>query len=482
MKLLMVSSEIVPLAKTGGLGDVVGALSAALVRLAADVTMVLPAYQTILQSVLAWEPADLEVEVTLGERRVKGEILKAWVGEKVPVFLIRADRYFLRPELYGTPQGDYPDNAERFAFFSKAVLQLAQRTAPWDVIHCHDWQAALVPVLKKIRPELWPEVHNSKTLLTIHNLAYQGSFPLSSWPLLNLDMQYFTSRRLEFYGKVNWLKGGILCADGLTTVSKKYATEILEPEYGCGLDGVIRDRRRHLHGILNGVDYLEWNPKTDPHIKKNYGAEDLRGKASCKKDLQEIYKLPAKASVPLIGMVSRLASQKGLDILADAIEELMKLDLKLVVLGTGEQRYHDLLASLAVRFPKKLGVKIGFDNSLAHKIEAGSDIFLMPSKYEPCGLNQIYSLAYGTIPVACATGGLDDTIEDYNPSTGVGNGFKFSAYSGPALIEAAKRALSLYAHKKTWRQIVANAMASDFSSGKSAAEYLALYRKLVEGR
>ena len=480
MKLLMVAPEIVPLAKTGGLGDVAGALSLALARLGVEVTMVLPAYQTILESGVALERTGLEVGATLGERRVKGEVRTMRVGGS-PVFLIRADRYFLRPQLYGTPQGDYPDNVERFAFFCKAALDLAQKTAPWDVIHCHDWQTALIPVLQKIRADLWPAMRNSKTLLTIHNLAYQGTFPLSSWPLLDIDMQYFTPRHLEFYGEVNWLKSGILFADAMTTVSRKYAMEIMEPEFGCGLEGVIRGCRERLYGILNGADYAEWNPATDAYLKKHYTATELRGKESCKKELQEIYKLPVEARVPVMGIVSRLAQQKGLDIIAEAVEKLMGLELQLVVLGTGEQKYHDFLTSLAVRYPKKIGVRIGFDNALAHKIEAGADMFLMPSKYEPCGLNQIYSLAYGTIPIVRATGGLDDTIEDYDPATGAGNGFKFSAYSGAALVAAVKRALSAYAQKTTWQRLIANAMACEFSWDRSAKEYLALYRKLTQG-
>lgn len=475
----MVAPEIVPLAKTGGLGDVAGALPIALARLGVEVAMVLPAYQTILESGVKLERTGLQVEAKVGERRVPGEVLKTHVAGG-PVFLIRQDRYFLRPQLYGTPQGDYPDNAERFTFFSKAALDLAEKTAPWDVIHCHDWQTALVPVLQKLRADLWPAIQTSKTMLTVHNLAYQGTFPPASWPLLDIDMQYFTPRHLEFYGDVNWLKGGILFADALTTVSRKYAMEIMEPEFGCGLEGVIRDCRERLHGILNGVDYAEWNPKSDPHIKRNFTPGDLSGKESCKKDLQEIYKLPAAPAVPSIGIVSRLAYQKGLDILADCVEELMGPELQLVVLGTGEQKYHDLLTSLAARYPKKIGVRIGFDNGLAHKIEAGADMFLMPSKYEPCGLNQIYSLAYGTVPIVRATGGLDDTIEDYDPATGAGNGFKFSDYSGAALVAAVKRALAAYAQRRAWRGIIANAMACDFSWDKSAKEYLALYRKLAQ--
>lgn len=479
MRILMVSSEIFPLAKTGGLADVVGALSQTLFRIGAEVSLVMPAYQPILEGKLQLEETGIKVEVNLAQRASRGRILRSWLAKKLPLYLISADSYFLREGLYGTARGDYPDNAERFTFFSKATLELARKTAPWDVIHCHDWQTALIPVFKKLHSDLWPEIHSSRTLLTIHNLAFQGNFPASIWELLNLDKEYFTPQYLEFYGGVNFLKGGILFADALTTVSKKYADEIKTPEYGCGLEGVIGDREKDLYGILNGVDYEEWNPKTDPHLIKNYRLEDLRGKRSCKKELQEICGLPSNASVPLIGIVSRLTDQKGLDIVADAIEDLMHLDLQLVFLGSGEQQYQQILTGLCARHPEKVGVRIGFDNALAHKIEAGADMFLMPSKYEPCGLNQIYSLKYGTIPIVRATGGLDDTIEDYNPLTGTGNGFKFSAYSGSTLLEAVKRGTAVYFHKKAWRRLMANAMSYDFSWEKSAAEYLTLYRKLA---
>jgi starch synthase len=482
MKTLMASSEIFPLAKTGGLADVVGALGQHLVRLGTEVTLVMPAYRSLLEDRSTLESTGMELAVAIAGRTVRAAILKTRLGDKVPVYLIGEDSYFLRDNLYGTPQGDYADNAERFTFFSKAILELARRTAPWDVIHCHDWQTALVPVLKKAESDSFPEIRNSKTVLTIHNLGYQGNFPFSEWRLLGLDPRYFTPRYLEFYGKINFLKGGIVFADALTTVSREYANEIQTPEYGCGLEGVIRERENDLFGILNGVDYQEWSPGSDPHIKKNYGPEDLRGKKICKDDLQEIYGLPVKASVPVIGMVSRLADQKGWDILGEVIEDFIRRDLQLVILGSGEEKYQRMLTGLCSRHPKNIGVRIGFDNVVAHKIEAGADMFLMPSKYEPCGLNQIYSLKYGTIPIVRATGGLDDTIEDYNPLTGTGNGFKFSAYSGATLLEAVKRAIAVFSHEKAWNQLAANAMACDFSWGKSSVDYLALYRKLVETR
>ena len=479
MKILMAASESVPLAKTGGLGDVVGALSGALAGLGAEVAVVLPAYRSILEGGFSWQETGIEVEAALGRERVKGTILKTTLDGGVAVYTIRQDRFFRRPQLYGTPQGDYPDNAERFAFFSRAAIHLSQRTGPWDVIHCHDWQAALIPALKQLDAASRSEARKCRTVLTIHNLAFQGNFPMAGSSLLNLEARYFTPEHLEFYGRVNFLKGGILFADALTTVSRKYAEEILTPEYGCGLEGVLSGRESDLQGILNGVDYREWNPAIDPYIEKKYGPADLGGKQACKKDLQEIYQLPLKASVPLIGIVSRLADQKGMDIILQAIEDLLSMNLQIVILGAGDEKYQALLAELPVAHPGKIGVKIGFDNALAHKVEAGADMFLMPSKYEPCGLNQIYSLKYGTVPIVRATGGLDDTIEDYDPTAGTGNGFKFAVYSGAALLEAVKRAAAVYCNKKAWRRLTANGMASDFSWEKPAQEYMALYRSLA---
>ncbi|HKA31625.1 MAG TPA: glycogen synthase GlgA, partial [Candidatus Binatia bacterium] len=442
-----------------------------------ETAVALPAYRSVLDK-FPVEATGLEVAVALDRRRVAGTVLKANVDGAAPVYLIRNDDYFSRPGLYGTPQGDYPDNAERFAFFGKAALELAAATGPWDVLHCHDWQSSLVPVLSRLgaaRPA-------AKTILTIHNLAHQGLFPYSEWPLLGLDPSYFTPKYLEFYGKINFLKGGILFADALATVSRKYAEEILTPEYGCGLEGVLRERQRDLHGVLNGVDYGEWSPESDEFVKKNYGPGNMAGKAECKQDLQQFYNLPQRRSTPLLGIVSRLADQKGIDLLLEIVVQLLGMDLQMVVLGAGDQKYQELISALPSAHPRKIGVTIGFDNALAHKIEAGADIFLMPSRYEPCGLNQIYSLKYGTVPVVRATGGLDDTIEDFDPLSGKGNGFKFADYSGEAFLSAIKRALAVYINKKAWSQVVANGMAANFSWERAATDYLQLYRQMTGGR
>jgi starch synthase len=479
MNVFMISSEIYPLAKTGGLADMVSALARTLVRAGTPVTLATPAYRSTLEAFPEVQEAGIEFAIPIANRQVPAQILRMSLAEDLTVYLIQGGDYFARPGLYGTAGGDYPDNAERFVFFTKAALALAQQTGPWDLLHCHDWQAALAPVLKLAHASLYPGLQKSKTLLTIHNIAYQGIFPASFWPLLNLEPTYFSPSYLEFFGRINFLKGGIVFADASTAVSKKYAREIMTPEYGCGLDGVVRTRAARLVGILNGVDYDEWNPATDPHIKKNYQPPKLHGKRICKAELQKIFSLPVRSMVPLFAVISRLVDQKGLDLFVEAVEELLGLDLQLVVLGTGEQKYQDFFTDLARQFPAKLGVQIGFDNDLAHKIEAGADFFLMPSKFEPCGLNQMYSLKYGTIPIVRATGGLDDTIEDFDPLRVAGNGLKFAVYSGAVLLEAVKRAIAIYSNRSIWSHLVKNAMRADFSWDRSAAQYARLYEKLI---
>jgi starch synthase len=480
MRVLIVSSEVFPLAKTGGLADAVGALAVALARDGVQVGVVLPAYQSVLGGGFAGEETSLRVKIEIAGAQKTAAVQRTELANGVAVYLVREDSYFLRPGLYGDAAGDYPDNAERFAFFCKAALAVAEATAPWHIIHCHDWQSALIPPLLKTRPAAYPRLEKSGVIFTVHNLAHQGIFPADSWPLTGLEVDYFTPRYLEFYGSMNFLKGGVLFADALTTVSRRYAEEIKTPEYGCGLDGVIRERAEALRGILNGVDYAEWNPATDPYIKRKYSARDVRGKKACKKDLQESFGLLRRAETPILGMVSRLVPQKGLDLIIEILDALVELELQLVILGTGSQKYEAALADFSVRYPEKVAIRVGFDNPLAHKIEAGADIFLMPSQFEPCGLNQMYSLKYGTIPLVRATGGLDDTIQDYEPLSQNGNGFKFTGYSAPTLLEAVKRAVAVFGNDKAWRRLIANAMACDFSWDKSAAEYLSLYRGVHE--
>jgi starch synthase len=470
----MAASEMAPYAQTGGLGDVLAALPEALRRAGAAVHVVIPAYRTV-----DWEAARAEpsgtLEVRTGSTRREVRVRTARAGA-VTVSFVEADDYFGRDHLYGGPYGDYPDNAERFAFFSRAVLAFAARLEPApDVIHCHDWQTALVPVFARAFPD--PRLAATRTIFTIHNLGYQGIFPSSVWPLLDLDWSYFTPRTLEFYGQVNFLKGGLVFADALTTVSRRYAAEILAPEYGHGLDGVLRERRDVLHGIRNGIDVAEWDPAHDPYVAAPFTHDDPSGKARCKAALQASFGLRVAPHVPLFGMVSRLADQKGFDILTAIIPELLRHDVQLALLGNGDARYEQQLAAEGRRAPDRLAIRIAFDTAAAHQVEAGADAFLMPSRYEPCGLNQMYSMRYGTVPIVRATGGLDDTVEEFDPTTGSGTGFKFTPYTPDAFLGAVRRALEVYHRSVDWRRLMRNGMRADFSWEEPAAAYLALYRE-----
>ena len=389
-------------------------------------------------------------------------------------YLIKNEQFFGRSELYQTAEGDYPDNAERFIFFSRAALSVASQLQP-DIIHLHDWQASMAAVYMKSIYKTHKALAKAKVLLTIHNLGYQGLFPHTAMPLTGLPWDFFTFDKLEFYGKMNFLKGGIAFADVINTVSKKYAEEILTPGFGCGLEGALSYRKNVLYGIINGIDYTEWNPAADPLIPAKFDPKSQGGKADCKRVVQEAYKLPIRADVPIIGLISRLTSQKGFDLIEAAMPELMKEDVQLVILGTGEKKYHEMLLQVVKDYPKKMGVRIAFDNTLAHQIEAGSDMFLMPSRYEPCGLNQLISLKYGTIPIVRATGGLDDTIKNRE------NGFKFTDYTHQAMLASIHEALEAYKNKPAWNKLIQTAFADDFSWKASAGEYLELYNKMRRG-
>ncbi|HVP53071.1 MAG TPA: glycogen synthase, partial [Terriglobales bacterium] len=368
--------------------------------------------------------------------------------------------------------------AERFALFSRAVLEASKIFGAPDVFHCHDWQSALVPILLKTLYADDPAFRGTSSVFTIHNMGYQGQFPPETLPLLMLPWDLFTIGKMEFYGKVNFLKGALVLADFITTVSRKYSQEIQTPEYGFGLEGVLRSRAATVTGILNGVDYNVWSPPTDTFIKAHYSPDDLSGKLDCKQDLLAAFGVTTPdLRLPVIGIVSRFAAQKGFDLIAQVIDRVAREDMVIVALGTGDKEYEDLFRRLNQQFPKKILVRIGFDNALAHKIEAGSDMFLMPSRYEPCGLNQIYSLKYGTVPVVRATGGLDDTIEPWDARSGRGTGFKFSDYTGEALLATIRQALAAYKDQAGWRTLMRNGMAKDFSWTSSAREYVRIYEK-----
>ncbi len=479
MKILFISSEGLPYSKTGGLADVVEGLPRALQALGHEVAVLLPRYHgNKVASVLV-----SSVSATLGDK-----IRFPAIGEAAPVkgvryFFVDDPPYFDRPQLYGDKAGDYPDNAERFAEFSRVAIEVMKRVWLPDVIHCHDWQAALVPVLLRTQHTTDPVVRSLPVILTIHNLGYQGIFPQAAMHAIGLPDTLFTMDALEFYGKVNFLKGGLIFADYLTTVSRRYAKEIQTPEFGAGLEGVIRNRADRLVGILNGVDYGAWSPESDPLIAQNYSVHNLEGKAACKKDLLAAFHLPEEnLERPLIGIVSRFVDQKGFDLIEEIAPELLKENIALVALGNGQPEYEKLFKGLADKYSTRVGVKIGYDNALAHKVEAGADLFLMPSRYEPCGLNQIYSLRYGTVPVVRATGGLDDTIQNYSPKTHQGTGFKFYEYDGEALLESLRAALKAYRDPKVWHAIQVNGMAKDYSWKASAAAYVTLYEAAKRSR
>ena len=478
MKIAMISSEIAPFAKTGGLADVVGTLSVALERRGHDISLIMPAYRSTLNGPFALEETGMQLTVPIGTRTEGASVLKTRLGRNVSVYLVRADPYFDRDFLYGTHEGDYPDNAERFVFFSRAALEILRRH-PVEIVHCHDWETALGIVFLKTRSARYPEVASAKTVLTAHNLGFQGIFRQSNWPLLNLDRSYFSPQYLEFYGNINFLKGGLIFADKITTVSPSYAREIMSGEQGFGLQGILQQRAADVTGILNGVDYSEWNPAVDPFIATRYSENDLSGKRICKDKLQGSLGLPVKSAMPVFGIISRLTSQKGFDLVQKIFDQMMGRELQLVLLGSGEPRYENFFADAAARFPEKFAVRTGFDEALAHQIEAGADIFLMPSLYEPCGLNQMFSLKYGTIPIVRKVGGLKDTVIDYSAEGGVGTGFVFDTYDPQALWDSIERALRLFADKRSWTELMHRAMRMDFSWDRSAQAYNNLYEEFL---
>jgi starch synthase len=396
----------------------------------------------------------------------------------VQFYFVEYPAYFDRDALYGTPAGDFPDNAERFALFCRAVLEAAKILGVPHVFHCHDWQTALIPVLLRTQYAEDPAFRQTATVFTIHNMGYQGQFPPDTLPLLTLPWDLFTILKLEFFGNVNFLKGALVYADFVTTVSRKYSQEIQTSEFGFGLDGVLRDRSSTVTGILNGVDYDEWSPQTDKFIVANYSSEDLSGKLKCKQDLLAAFGVAdPDLRLPVIGIVSRFAAQKGFDLIAQIMDRLAREEMIVIVLGTGDKLYETMFTRINKQFPQKVAVKIAYDNVLAHKIEAGSDMFLMPSRYEPSGLNQMYSLKYGTVPIVRATGGLDDTIEEWDSRAGKGTGFKFAEYSGEELLLTIKQALQAFKDQNSWQTLMRNGMSKDFSWSVSAKEYVRVYER-----
>ena len=477
---LMVLSEAVPFSKTGGLGDVGGALPAALVRLGHRVTVVLPRYPG---SPGGTEVAAFAPSAWLGAPAVR--LLDHTGPDGVTFRFVDCPEYFAREGVYGTAAGDYPDNHHRFALLSRSALETAaRRREPVDILHAHDWQAGLSPAYLATRYAAHPVLAGAASVFTIHNLAYQGLFPRAALPALDLGWDTFTEDGLEFWGQVSLLKAGIAYSQMVTTVSRRYASEIQTAEQGFGFEGVLRKRAQHLVGIPNGIDVEVWDPARDPHLPAPYSADDLAGKAKAKAALLQTSGVvgAAAATRPLIGMISRMVDQKGLDIIAGAVPDLMDLDATFVILGTGDARYQDMWRRLAAAHPDRVSVTVGFSESRAHLIEAGADIFLMPSRFEPCGLNQMYSLRYGTVPVVRATGGLDDTVTQVDPLTGAGTGFKFSEYTSEALVDTLVQALAWYRNPAAWRRIQLAGMRVDHSWDASAREYVKVYERALDAR
>jgi len=475
MKILLACSEVHPFSKTGGLADMVGALGKALARAGHEARIVTPLYRGIRERFPKMRAVDWQFDLPLGDRRVEATLWSLETEKGLTAYFIQQPDFFDRTGIYLENDLSYPDNAERFIFLSKCVAHLA-RYLPWrpDVVHVHDWQTALVPaLLKQQRAEGWG--NPPPACLTIHNLAFQGIFPRDAFALTNLPLDFFTMAGVEYYGHLNCLKAGIVFADVITTVSPRYAREITTEEFGHGLDGLLRRRRKQLLGILNGVDYDDWNPAHDPFLPCRYSVSRLTGKTACKLALQKEIGLPERADVPLFGTISRLADQKGVDIQLGALEEMLNTDMQFVLLGSGSPAYERGYSGLARRFPSKVAARVDYDEGLAHRIEAACDFYLMPSRFEPSGLNQMYSLRYGAIPIVRATGGLDDSVIDFTEDMTRANGIKFHEYSARALAKAIRKALALYQQRDLRRQYQRNAMKTVFSWTQTVQEYLKAY-------
>lgn len=481
LRILFLSSEVTPFAKTGGLADVAGSLPDALKRQGADVSIALPLYRVTREGDFSMQPLLSGLQVSLGSANLTGNVLQAKTRAGVPVYLFEREDLFDRPNLYATSEGDYYDNLERFVYFNRAALIfLKHMGSPIDVIHCHDWQTGLVPAYLKTIYRDDPLLASTATLFTIHNIGYQGLFPQEKLALCGLPPQVFQMEGLEYWGQISLLKAGMVYADALTTVSPSYAREIQDPEFGLGMEGVLQKRAKDLYGILNGVDYDSWSPEKDPDIPYPYDMDRTGEKAKNKGAL--LYEVGLKESLqdrPLFGMISRLSAQKGCDLLVQAMDEMVGLGAGLVILGSGEEKYQRLLEKGARKHPGAVSLRLGFDESLAHRIMAGADLLLIPSLYEPCGLTQMYALKYGTVPLVRATGGLHDTVVPFDSKAKKGNGFKFGPYKAEALMGAVKEAGRVYKDSTTWQVLMRNGMGEDFSWDRSAQRYFDLYQSIL---
>lgn len=488
MNVLFVSSEVTPFAKTGGLADVCGSLPVELARQGHSVSVIMPAHRSVWNTAQQLQDTGIRFEIPLGTRIVSGKLWESHLpGSTVPIYFIDQPDYFDRPELYRERGEDYGDNCERFIYFCRAALEAVRALKlNVNVIHCHDWQTGLIPAYLKIEYRHSRLYEQITSVFTIHNLAYQGQFWHWDMPLTGLDWKYFNYHQMEFYGNLNLLKTGLVFADALTTVSPTYAREIQTAEQGYGLDAVLRLRKDALTGIVNGVDEEIWNPATDRMLASRFDVGTWpEGKATCKQALQKEFNLPQESRTPIIGLIGRLAEQKGWDLIGHVIDRWApQHGVQWVILGTGEPRYHDWLQHLARTYPWRVSVKLSFSEELAHRIEAGADMFLMPSRYEPCGLNQLYSLKYGTVPIVRSTGGLADTVVDSYDETlanGTATGFNFHDYNVETLEQAVWRACDTYWQRpETWTRIVTHGMSQDWSWRHSAQQYVQLYRQAIQ--
>ncbi|MBI4387466.1 MAG: glycogen synthase GlgA [Candidatus Omnitrophica bacterium] len=477
MEIVFVASEMTPFAQTGGLADVLGSLPHEIAKQGHSVSVFLPKYRTVSEEKFSLEAAIPQLNVPLGSDIETGKLLCTRIGE-VTVFFIDEPSLFSRDGLYGTPMGDFPDNDVRFVFFARSVLESLKRLKlrP-DIIHCHDWQSGLVPVYLKTIYRSDPFFKGTKTIFTIHNLAYQGNFPPDSLSATGLTWEEFRYERLEFYGKISFLKGGLVYSDLVTTVSKRYAEEIQTREFGCGMEGVLANRKEDLFGIVNGIDTEEWDPAQDPALSQNFDANSLEKRAICKAELQKENRLVVDPKIPLFGFVGRLAEQKGIDILEPLLDDMVDEGWQLVLLGTGDGEYETLLRRTAEKYPKSIAVNLTFNTKFSKRVYGGVDIFLMTSQFEPCGLGQMYSLRYGAAPLAREVGGLADTVKEFNAATGEGNGFLFLEYSSKALFATMKHAISVFRDQKKWHRLIKNGMACDFSWAQSARQYIDIYKR-----
>lgn len=480
LKILFGSSEVYPFSKTGGLADVSSALPQVLRTMGHDVRIVTPKYKCVDRFQKELKELDQQIVIPVGEEQIKGTLVEGKLHRTIPIYFVNNKEYFHRDELYGTDNENYPDNAARFIFFSRATIELCKKIhfQP-DIIHCNDWQTGLVPVYLKTLYHSDPMFRDTRTLLTLHNVAYQGNFWHLDLPLAHLPWSLFNPEGVELYGKFNFLKTGSVFADLLTTVSQTYSQEICTPEYGFGLDGLFRHRAAELYGILNGVDYQEWNPLLDPWIKKSYGAHNLLGKGTCRQSLVRKFSLAIGKNTPIFCCISRFSYQKGIDLLVKGIQAMVDEDVAFVILGTGDAQYEEELSYLSKSYPEKIACRIGFDEGLAHQILAGSDSVVLPSRYEPCGLTQMYGLKYGTVPLVRAVGGLEDTVREFEPDLEQceGTGFKFHKFDLENFLQAMKKARMVFRNREQWQELMIHGMKEDFSWERAAEKYVRLYLK-----